>query len=224
VRGDSAPRTDTEVLLEFLFRLGQSYLACSEQTAEVERLLRDTAMANGAHRVRVVVFPTAVFLALDDGTGERVTLAEGPTQTLRLDQIAEIYELGDAAQEGAVTPREGLDRLAAILRHPPRFGPAGSVLGHTVQTVGLALVLMPTPVNLAAAVVLGLVIGVLKLLNQGQAMLAIPLPVVAATIVSALVLLAEKEGIPVTPLYAAVPPLVTFLPGVMLTLGMKELA
>ena len=98
------------------------------------------------------------------------------------------------------------------------------MLGHTVQTVGLALVLMPTPVNLVAAVVLGFIIGVLKLLNQGQAVLAIPLPVVAATLVSALILLAKKQGIPVTPLYAAVPPLVTFLPGVMLTLGMKELA
>jgi uncharacterized membrane protein YjjP (DUF1212 family) len=224
VRGGAAPRPDTDALLEFLFRLGQSYLACSEQTAEVERLLRDTASAYGAERVRVVAFPTAVFVALDDGAGERVTLAEGPTQTLRLDQIADVYTLGDAAQEGAVTPREGLERLAAILRQPPRFGRLGSVLGHTVQTLGLALVLMPTPMNLAAAAVLGALIGVLKVLNTGRAVLAVPLPVVAATIVSALILLAEKYGLAVSPLYAAVPPLVTFLPGVMLALGMKELA
>ena len=55
-------------------------------------------------------------------------------------------------------------------------------------------------------------------------MLAVPLPVVAATLVSALVFLAVKQGLPVDPLHALVPPLVTFLPGAMLTLGMVELA
>ena len=64
-------------------------------------------------------------------------------------------------------------------------------------TLGLALVLMPAPTNLAAAGVLGAVIGVLKVLNQGRAVLAVPLPVVAATIVSALILLAEKYGLAV---------------------------
>jgi len=219
-----APSSETDVLLEFMFRLGQAYLACDEQTAEVERILRATATARGMRRARVVAFPTAVFIAVDDGAGERVTLAEGPTQTLRLDQIAEVYALGDAAQGRALTPREGLERLAAILRQPARFGRAGSVAGHTILTLGLALVLMPTPTNLAAAGVLGAIVGVVKVLNRGRAVLAVPLPVVAAALVSALVLLAEKHGLPVRPLYAAVPPLVTFLPGAMLALGMKELA
>jgi uncharacterized membrane protein YjjP (DUF1212 family) len=174
--------------------------------------------------VRVVAFPTAVFVALDDGGGERVTLAEGPTQTLRLDQIADVYVLGDAARAGAVTPGEGLARLAAILRQPPRFGHAGSVLGHVVLTVGLALVILPTPANLAAAAGLGALVGLLKVMNQGRQMLAVPLPVVAATLVSALVVFADKYGAPVSPFHAVVPPLVTFLPGGMLTLGMKELA
>ena len=33
-----------------------------------------------------------------------------------------------------------------------------------------------------------------------------------------------QQGLPVDPLYLLVPPLVTFLPGAMLTLGMVELA
>lgn len=174
--------------------------------------------------MRVVAFPTAVFVALDDGGGERVTLAEGPTQILRLDQIADVYVLGDAARAGAVTPGEGLTRLAAILRQAARFGHAGSVLGHVVLTLGLALVILPTAANLAAAAGLGALVGLLKVMNQGQQMLAVPLPVVAATLVSALVVFADKHGVPVSPFHAVVPPLVTFLPGGMLTLGMKELA
>jgi uncharacterized membrane protein YjjP (DUF1212 family) len=81
---------DSQVLLEFLFRLGQAYVGCGEQTAQVELVLRRIASAHGARRARVVAFPTAIFIALHDGVEERVTLAEGPLQALRLDQMADV--------------------------------------------------------------------------------------------------------------------------------------
>ena len=221
---DEPTATDTGTLLEFMFRLGQALLACGEQTAKVELLLRRVASAYGARRSRVVTLPTAVFISLHDGQEERVTFAEGPTQTLRLDQIADVYELGDAAQRGVVAPREGLARLTAIQRKAPRFGNAGVVIGHTILTMGLAIVLMPEPVNVACTAALGAVVGGLKVFNRDRAVLAVPLPVVAAALVSMLVFLAVKWGLPVSPLHALVPPLVAFLPGAMLTLGMVELA
>lgn len=219
-----ARATDVGTLLEFLFRLGQAYLACGEQTAQVELILRRAASAYGVRRSRVVAFPTAVFISLDDGTGERVTLAEGPTQSLRLDQIGDIYSLGTAVQRGAVPPRDGLERLNAILRKKARFGTAGVVVGHTILTAGLSMVLLPALTNLAAAMVLGAIVGAVKVFNRNRPILAVPMPVVAAMIVSALVFLAVKYELPIDPQYALIPPLVSFLPGAMLTLGMVELA
>jgi len=223
MKADS-PQIDTNLVLEFLFRLGQAYLACGEQTAQVELLLRRIAAARGMRRSRVVAFPTAVFISLHDGSEERVTLAEGPTQTLRLDQIADVYALGAAAQRGTLEPRDGLEQLAKILRKRPRFGIAGIVLGHTVLTLGLAILIMPTLTNLAAAALLGTIVGGVKALNRNREVLAVPLPVIAAALVSGLVFFAVRYGLPVDPLHALVPPLVTFLPGAMLTLGMVELA
>ncbi|MCX6972073.1 MAG: threonine/serine exporter family protein [Verrucomicrobia bacterium] len=218
------PAPSTAVLLEFLFRLGRAYLACGEQTAKVEKLLRSIASAYGMRKSRVVAFPTAVFISLHDSSGERVTLAESQPQMLRLDQMADVYALGEEALSAKLDPLDGLKRLAAIRRQKARFGPLGHVAGHAILTVGLALVLMPTPTNLAAAAVLGLIVGLIKLFNRGRTMLSVPLPVIAATVVSSLVFLAIRRGIPVDPLHALVPPLVTFLPGGMLTLGMLELA
>ncbi len=218
------PDPRTAALLEFLFRLGRAYLACGEQTAKVERFLRSIASAYGMKKSRVVAFPTAVFISLHDSNGERVTLAESEPQTLRLDQMADVYALGEEALCARVDPLDGLKRLAAIRRQKARFGWVGGVFGHAILTVGLALVLMPTPTNLAAAAVLGFIVGLIKLFNRGRTMSSVPLPVIAATVVSALVFLAMRRGIPVDPLHALVPPLVTFLPGGMLTLGMLELA
>lgn len=216
--------TDTNTLLELMFRIGQAYLACGEQTATVELSLRRMASSYGMRRSRVVVFPTAIFISLHDGDQERVTLAEGPTQTLRLDQIGDVYKLGTLTEQAKVTPQAGLEQLTAILRKTSPHGRATIVLGHTILSVGLALVLAPNITNLVAAAVLGTIIGVLKVLNRDQPVLEVPLPVVAAAAVSSLVFLAVKQGIKVDPLHALVPPLVTFLPGAMLTLGMVELA
>lgn len=215
---------DTAVLLEFMFRLGQAYLACGEQTAKVELILRRTASAYGMRKSRVVAFPTAVFISIHDEVGELVTLAQCEPQTLRLDQMADVYAVGELAQKAEMTPGEGVQRLSAIQAQKTRFGALGTVLGHTILTVGLAIVLMPTAANLAAAAVLGCIVGVVKLFNRGRAVLSVPLPVIAATLVSTLVFLAVRHGFPVDPLHALVPPLVTFLPGGMLTLGMVELA
>ena len=60
-------------------------------------------------------------------------------------------------------------------------------MGHTILTVGVAMVLMPALTNLAAAAVLGAIVGAVKVLNRKRPVLAVPMPVIAATLVSALV-------------------------------------
>jgi uncharacterized membrane protein YjjP (DUF1212 family) len=219
-----SPGTDTGELLEFLFRIGQVYLASGEQTALVGLYLRRIASAQGMQRTRVVAFSTSLFISVHDGREEHVTLAGAAAQKLRLDQIADVYTLGEAAQRGEMTPHEGLERLTQLLRKAPRFGPVAEVVGHTILAIGVALVLMPAARNLAAAAVLGAIVGALRVLNRGRPILDAPLSVVSAALVSVLVFLGVKYSLPVDPQYALVPPLVTFLPGAMLTFGMVELA
>jgi uncharacterized membrane protein YjjP (DUF1212 family) len=222
-RGASAT-PDPRILLDFLFSLGQAYLAGGEQTAQVELTLRRVASAYGMRRTAVVAFPTAIFVRISDGTTQHVDLAPGPGRSLRLDQIAEVYTLGAQAQRGEVVPELGLQRLNAIMREPPRFGALGSIVGHTILTVGVAMLLVPAIESLLYAAALGAIIGVVKLLKGNQPVFAVPLPVVAAAIVSGLVFSLVRYGYGLEPIHVLVPPLVTFLPGMMLTMGMVELA
>jgi uncharacterized membrane protein YjjP (DUF1212 family) len=215
---------DVDQLLEFLFRLGQALLASGEQTPQVELALRRVATAYGMRRARVVAFPTAIFISVHDGSREYVTLSEGATQTLHLDQIGDVLALGAAALRAEFRPGEGLERLSAILRRTGRFGRVGIVVGNAVLTLGLALVMMASPVNLAAAFVLGALVGGIKTLKSDRAVLSVPTPVIAAALVAGLVFFGIKHGLPLDPAYLLVPPLVTFLPGAMLTYGMVELA
>lgn len=220
----TAPKHEPADLLEFLYRLAQAYLACGEQTAQVELLLRRIASSYSARRARVVCFPTAIFISFHIDDKEHVTIAEGPLQTLRLDQMADVYALGARAQRGEVDLREGMQELTAILKKPPRFGPLGTIVGHTILTAGVAVVLNPALITIAVAACLGVVVGAMKLLMRDRPLFSVPLPVVGAILVSSIVFQSVKLGLPVDPLHVLVPPLVTFLPGAMLTFGMIELA
>lgn len=223
MKGESST-LDVGAVLEFLFRLGQAYLASGEQTAKIELTLRRIATACGIRRSRVVAFPTAILITVYEGDQERVTFAEGPTQKLRLDQIADVYSLGADAERGSVTPQDGLKRLNEIFKKAARFGAIGVIVGHTILSVGLSMVLEPSAANVAAAAALGAIVGALKLFNRDRPVLDVPLPVVAAALVAGLVYLAVRYEIPIVPAYALIPPLISFLPGAMLTLGMVELA
>jgi uncharacterized membrane protein YjjP (DUF1212 family) len=220
----SEPTHRTADLLDFLYRLGQAYLACGEQTPHVELQIRRIATAYGARRARVVAFPTAIFISLDGGEGERVTLAEGPLRKLRLDQMADVYNLGTEVQGGKTPLSEASARLTAITRSPARFGVVGSVLGHIVLSTGVAMILNPVPESILICAILGAMVGALKLVMNEKSLFSVTLPVLAATLVSAMVFLAVRYGLPVDPLHVLIPPLVTFLPGAMLTFGMIELA
>jgi uncharacterized membrane protein YjjP (DUF1212 family)/uncharacterized membrane protein YjjB (DUF3815 family) len=226
VEGDASPErtVDPRVLLDFMFSLAQAYLAGGEQTARIELLLRRIANAYGMRRTCVVAFPTAIFIRISDGTEDRVDLAQGPGHGLRLDQIAAVYTLGAEAERGAVEPADGLRRLNEIMRLPHRFGPIGTVAGHGILAAGIAMILVPTVSNLAAASVLGAIVGLLKLARSGAPVLAIPLPVIAAALTSALAVIAARNGVAIEPLHLLIPPLVTFLPGAMLAMAMVELA
>ncbi len=220
----SSAANEVGQLSDFMCQLGQAYLASGEQTAIIEMILRRVAAGNGVHRSKVVAFPTAIMLSLFVGDEEKVALAECPTQSLRLDQIADVYHLGDAAERGQVEPRQGIQNLRSILRRPLRFGFVGAVGGHIVLSVGLAMVLTSAWLNLAAAAFLGAIVGILKAFNSDRPVMSIPMPVFAAALVSTLVFMAIEQGFDIDPIYTLIPPLVTFLPGSRLTLGMVELA
>lgn len=218
------PSQNAEEVLQFMLQLGAAYLACGEQTAEIETLLRKVARAYRMREARVIAFPTGLFITLHDGNSERTSLAEAPGRGLRLDQVGAVYALGERAAEAAVPARAGLEELTEIWSRKERFGWIGQILGHTVMAAGVGMLLKPTPENIAVAATLGLVVGLVKALLPGPSFAALPMPVFAAALVSFLAFYGQRLGLVTDPVHALIPPLLTFLPGARLTLGMVELA
>jgi uncharacterized membrane protein YjjP (DUF1212 family) len=207
-------------MLELAAALNRAGESVALNQARMERV----AKAYGVTDARVAVLPNMVLAAGGRGIPAAFEFARLDPAGSRLDQTAAIADLAGAAELGAVEPEAGLQRLRAIEHAPHRFGAIGVIGGHMVLTIGLALILQPTPEALGTAAGFGALIGVLKLHATHWQTVGVLLPVVAATLVSALAFGLHPDKTIDGSMRVLIPCLVTFLPGSLLTTATLDLA
>jgi uncharacterized membrane protein YjjP (DUF1212 family) len=220
----AAPPPRSDEVIRFLTQLGRALTVAGEAVSTTERTLDRIARAYGLQDYDISVLPTLLIVRGRESGQPAIAVAGAVGATLRLDQVAELYRLADLAEHARVEPGVGLQRIANIWSARARFGALPRIAGHLTLAVGLGLSLTPRPMALMYCAGLGLLVGVLKELGGYREGTRAVLPVAAALTVSTLIFLATREGLIVAPLLLLIPPLITFLPGGMLTIAMIELA
>ncbi|KQQ93377.1 hypothetical protein ASF62_16965 [Leifsonia sp. Leaf325] len=213
--------TDAE-LRPFLVGLAEGMTASGESVDRVGRIMQEIAAAYGAPGTGFVVLPTVILVQTGPASDTHVAISTRVRSGLRFDQIAELYRLINRAREGSVDPADGIAELNAIGDAKPRFGWALRTLGHGILTLGLGLLLFPTVEGALLAFLLGVLVGLMKLVRSSTLDLIFP---IAAAFVSSLTVFLLADIFDLSdPLLVLIPPLVTFLPGGLLTTGTEELA
>jgi uncharacterized membrane protein YjjP (DUF1212 family) len=210
-------------LLEFLRRCGVALCLAGEAASRIPDELEAVASAYGFDDVEFLVVPTGVFVRVvgDEGVTVDFMNADGPP--LRLDQVDSLFKLMTAVKAHKLTPDQALDRLETILDSRSRFRSPLRILGHAVLTVGLGLLVVRDGRALISLAVLGLAVGVLRIIAEKVNVLSLALPVAAAMLVTGLAYKFSPDlGLDASALI--IPPLVAFLPGTALTLGAQEIA
>jgi uncharacterized membrane protein YjjP (DUF1212 family)/uncharacterized membrane protein YjjB (DUF3815 family) len=214
------------VLLRFLAKLGQAELNAGNAVPLVERDLAMIAKANGETHVQVFVLPTVLFLKWENGEEHKVDMAHGAYRvpTLRFDQIEEVLTIARAARKGEIPPSEGLQQLEAMWRTPHYYGNAGFVAGYLLTTMGVAVMLRPSPNGLLVTALMAFVCALMLVAARRRPSLAVMLPVVVSFFLAAAVSLGYRYGLTEPAFTLLIPPLITFLPGMTLTVSVIELA
>jgi uncharacterized membrane protein YjjP (DUF1212 family) len=217
------PSVPPDRAVPFLVQLAEALTQAGEPEGLVQPRVAQMATAYRVPSARVVVLPKLTLAAA--GTGEPVALdATAPTESdLRLDQMAAVARVARLADSASVNPDAGMRALDDAEALPHRFGPIGIVAGHTVITLGACLILQPTPVVLLASAVLGTLVGLLKLRAHTAPTLRVLLPIVAAVLVSFLAFTVDPGTTTQQSLRALIPPLITFLPGGLITSATLDL-
>lgn len=213
---------DRSALRQFLLGLAQGMNASAESVDRIRDTVTTVAEAYGADDTDFVVLPTIIIVETGDDEDSRVAIRSATNASFRFDQIAALYELIAQARTASVSPLDGIRRLNEIGAMRPRLGWVTRTFGHAVLTTGLALLLAPTWQGAIVAFALGAGIGLLKLVRSPT--LQLIMPIAAAFVCAAAVfLLAEVIEIG-DPIRLLIAPLVTFLPGGVLTTATVELA
>ncbi|HET7801487.1 MAG TPA: threonine/serine exporter family protein [Humibacillus xanthopallidus] len=213
-----------EAVLELLRHLGVALSRAGDATERVTQILGEVATVYAVSGVTFFVVPTGVFVRIEIGATSRMDFEAGGSEPLRLDQVDALYRLVDDIRHGLLDAEAAVERLSGLESSRPRFGGVVAVLASGVLTVGLGLVLNPTASALPAFLLIGFLVGGLRWWADRSPMLALVLPVVAATVVTGVVFQWVAPALGAPPLDIVIPSLVTFLPGAALTMATVELS
>ncbi len=214
---------DSYTLLEFLSQLGLAMTAAGQPVSASSASLTKIARAYGVE-AEISIVPNTLFVKLGGRASSAIDLATGVNRSLRLDQTAEVFDLARRAERAEISAAQGLRRLKEIEGSQSRYSAAARILGHAAMAVGLGLILEGSFPQLVTCILLGVLIGELKALSEGNQTAQVLVPVMASLAVGAIVFSIVKADLVSGPLLLLIPPVVTFLPGAMLTTAMIELA
>jgi uncharacterized membrane protein YjjP (DUF1212 family) len=212
-------------ITRLLMALGEAMVDSGVAVSAVQSALHRVARAQGVANAEIVVLPTALFITVPGAAPIETAVAAAGVDRLRLDQIDAVSRLSAEAAVSGADPERLVSAVTRIRSQPPPFGPLARTVGYAVLCAGLALVLRASALDLVVAVVLGAAIGAMQLyaprLTSGyQAVL----PVLSAFVVATAVFLLADMDLNIGILAPLVAPLVTFLPGALLTTAAVELS
>jgi uncharacterized membrane protein YjjP (DUF1212 family) len=206
---------------QFVAALGAAMAAANYPVTMVRAVMEQTARAYGLDH-EFLALPN--YVQVGSSSGEGIYIAN-PDFNVRYDQSFPLAKLVARAPSGTVSPEEGMAELDRIRNLDKRFPIWITILGYAVQSVGLALILQPTPWSLYGAAILGLLVGGLSVVGRRIEAFGYMLPTVCAFLVALIVFTFENRWhVGTDSLRALAAPLATFLPGAAITLAVIELA
>jgi len=215
--------TDIRELLECLRKIGKGLIASGSPVGVVENTLTEIAQSYQMP-CEIVALPNIIMLKLGQKMHELVDFTVQQPSSLPLNQLSALGELVDEVKERHISPVEATQQVDDILSLQPRFNSAAMVIGYVVSIIGLTLLFRPDPRSLLITGGVGFLVAVLILLFRKWPRFNLLLPVVAAIMVSAIMFNLTRMGLVYGTANLIIPPLITFLPGTILTTGMIELA
>lgn len=208
---------------EMIGALGPALLSSSQATSDVEETLERVARTYQRPDLRIFVLPTLVIVEDPAMTPSHTAIYPAGRTPLRLDQAGSVDHVVRHAAAHQDDPGAVVAEIERIEDRPPRFGPALTIVGHTLLTLGFGLVLNPTVPALPVYVVLGAVVGGIVTFGARMPTLSLILPVFTAFIVTLLTSFAADAFVHDNVLRLVAPALVSFLPGLTLTIAAVEL-
>ena len=226
---EGIPGTLTQVsaeeseLLDCLRKIGKGLIASGTAVGVVENTLTEIALEYGM-KCEVMALPNLIMIKLGHASLGRLDFAIQRLTSVQLDKVSEFVELIDHVRKKTITLAQATLQMDHILVKKPRFGPILVIFGYFLSCIGLTMLFRPDLPSLLITGAAGILVGLITLVSRWRPRFDLLLPVFAAILVSFLIFNLTRTGFIYGPANLLITPLITFLPGALLTTGMIELA
>lgn len=213
----------SEQQISYIARLGAAMAASNYPVTMVSQMIERASTVYGL-KTDFIALPNHIQVLGSAAESGSVVKAAHIGGDLRFDQTFPLAGLVSDTLRGRVDPVAGETRLDRVEELPQPYPSLVTVLGYGVWSAGLALVLEPTVLNVLAAAVLGIMVGLFWVAGQRVPGLGHLVPVFSAFAVTAICILGARHlELDHVGLRALIPPLAMFLPGAAITLAVIEL-
>ncbi|EPR75764.1 Rhs element Vgr protein [Leifsonia rubra CMS 76R] len=217
--------TAAAVVLDSMANTGAAMIDSGYPVSMVRSAVKDIAAANGYPSAEVVVFPTALFVSLNDESATLTRAVSAGRRSYLLHQVDVIDRVVKVGRLRAGSSAWVTRQLAKVggLAAPFTSGPR--VFGYALTSGAIAVLLGASWLGILVAAILGAGVGTLLLLGERLAPSYNALVIVGAALGSSvIVLLVARAASDPGVLPSLVAPLVILLPGGLLTTAVIELA
>ncbi len=171
----------------------------------------------------LVTTPTTIIMSFGDPHELRTRMMRVEGGELDMGKLAAVDALADQVSAHQIPISEGLARLEAIDRAPPRYGRVLTTATHAVTVGAFAVFFGGSAADVAVAGAIGLLLGVLAAFTKRSVDRARVFELVGSMIAATTAGLASSVWPEISPPLVTVAALIVLLPGLSLTVAMTEL-
>ena len=213
-----------EAATELLLRFARAGHDAGYPTADLEERVLALANALGLVGTEISATPTVVEVSLGSIPQQRSYTLRVRPSVVDLDAIARLDALVEDVVTGRVDPDGALAVFAGVDANPLRRSWLLELAGYALAGAALTPVLGGGWREAIAAAVVGLLVGGIAIPAQRAARTVPMVAPVAAVAASFCSVSLARAGLDIAPDVVTLAALVTFLPGMTLTIGMRELS
>ncbi len=207
----------------FILRLGRSLHDSGYAANRLEETLTIAADQLGLE-AQFYSTPTTIMASFGPQDDQRVVIIRVQPQDTNLGRLALVDEATRMVLNGQLTPFQGSRRLDVIERAPPIYPRGLNVLAFAGASGASACFLQGGWREMAAAGLIGLVIGLLAIVAGHHPSFGRVFETVSALVASFLAALLAVTGFPIAVFLATLGGVIVLLPGYMVTTAMTELS
>ncbi len=220
-RASTAPPSDPAIA--FAVKLGTALHQYGMPAHLLEATMQAVASRLGIDG-HFFVTPTGIFASFGTPEEQRTTMVRVQPGSVNLEKTILLDELTRSVIAGETEPMAASGQIDEIVARPSRYGRAVTAVGFGLASATSARFFGGGWREIAGAAVIGVVTGVLAVLLERWGSTARVFEPVAAMVAAALAVLLAQAFAPASIYVMTVAGLIVLLPGLTLTIAMRELA